>query len=110
MGVLHFMLMPSFQVGNGQGPKHTCPPSRWVMVVMELLEGAVTWQSSMHHPTDMLREAVKKLHGAGWVHGDIRGTNVLVSNERQVFLPCVSDWLFYDSYWFYDISVSYWLF
>ena len=60
------------------------------MVVMEFLEGAVIWQSSMQHPTDMLREAVKKLHGAGWVHGDIRGTNVLVSNERQVFLSYVS--------------------
>jgi|LauGreDrversion4_1035100.scaffolds.fasta_scaffold71964_1 tRNA A-37 threonylcarbamoyl transferase component Bud32 len=54
------------------------------MVVMELLEGAVTWQSSMQHPTNMLREAVKKLHGAGFVHGDIRDTNILISNERQV--------------------------
>ena len=44
------------------------------MVVMELLEGAVTWQSSMLLTTDkiLLQEAIKKLHGAVWVHGDIR--------------------------------------
>ena len=74
------------------------PPSRWVMVVMELLEGAVTWQKSIwQRPTEMLREAVKKLHGVGWVHGNIRGTNVLVSNGRQVLPSCVHHLLFHDS-------------
>ena len=51
---------------------------------MELLEGAVTWRDSMRHPADMLQEAVQKLHDSGWVHGDIRETNVLVSSDRQV--------------------------
>ena len=61
------------------------------MVVMELLEGAVTWQSSMLLTTDkiLLQEAIKKLHGAVWVHGDIRGNNVLLvlySNGSRLFL------------------------
>ena len=84
------------------------PPCRWVMVVMELLEGAVTWQKSIwQRPTDMLREAVKKLHGAGWVHrtgGGIRGANVLTYSSptrgklsRRVFLIGCSLIMFHDS-------------
>ncbi|KAK9803269.1 hypothetical protein WJX72_003662 [[Myrmecia] bisecta] len=60
-------------------------PGRWLMVVMEYLEGACTWDAAMDKPTDALRAAVAALHAAGFVHGDLRGCNVLV-DKHQVYL------------------------
>ena len=51
-------------------------PGDWTMIIMELLEAAVTWHESSWHSDEKLLEAIRKLHDMGWVHGDIRGTNV----------------------------------
>ncbi len=63
---------------------HGCErlPGRWLMVVMEYLEGACTWDAAMEKPTDALRAAVAALHAAGFVHGDLRGCNVLVDKQQ----------------------------
>ena len=52
------------------------------MVVMDFLEDACTWDDAMDKPHDLLDAAVKALHSAGFVHGDLRGCNVLVAGGR----------------------------
>lgn len=57
-------------------------PGRWLMVVMEYLEGACTWDEAMDKPTDALHAAVAALHAAGFVPGDLRECNVLVDKQQ----------------------------
>ncbi|CAL8462656.1 g2189 [Coccomyxa elongata] len=59
-------------------------PGRWLMVVMEYLPSARIWDDvdPMEKPRDALRAALGALHDAGFVHGDLRGCNVLVDKER----------------------------
>lgn len=59
-------------------------PGRWFMVVTEYLPCARIWDhlDAMEMPRGRLREAVGALHAAGFVHGDLRGCNVLVNNEQ----------------------------
>ena len=59
-------------------------PGRWLMVVMEHVEGACTWDAATgnHKPADALRGAVAALHAAGFVHGDMRECNVLVKEGK----------------------------
>ena len=57
-------------------------PGRWLMVVMEYLEGTCTWDAAMDKPRAALRKAVDALHAAGFVHGDLRGCNVLVDEQK----------------------------
>lgn len=65
---------------------HGCEllPGRWLMVVMEYLPSARTWDATdaREKPRDALRAAIDALHEAGFVHGDLRGCNVLVDKER----------------------------
>lgn len=57
-------------------------PGCWLMVVMEHLEGACTWDAAMDKPSHALRAAVAALHAAGFVHGDLRGCSVLVDKQQ----------------------------
>ncbi|GAQ92861.1 Protein kinase-like domain containing protein [Klebsormidium nitens] len=69
----------------GHAPRLLCVqllPGRWVMVVMEYLETAVTWSDSMVKPIEQLTAAVRVMHDAGFVHGDLRSPNVLVQDEK----------------------------
>ncbi|KAK9823822.1 hypothetical protein WJX72_005747 [[Myrmecia] bisecta] len=69
----------------GYAPRLLCCeplPGRWLMVVTEFLEDACMWDDAMQKPHEQLHRAVNVLHSAGFVHGDLRGCNVLVAGGQ----------------------------
>ena len=66
----------------------------WQMVVMDLIGDYVEFHLSTRNAKflEILRGILSQLHGAGFVHGDIRDTNVMVleSNERLMLVDF--DW------------------
>jgi hypothetical protein len=61
-------------------------PGCWLLVVMEYLDSAAHWNNAMTKPADPLRAAVKVMHDADYVHGDLRSPNALVKDDKV----CVS--------------------
>jgi len=56
-----------------------------LLVVIEYLDSAAHWNNAMTKPAEPLRAAVKVMHDADYVHGDLRSPNVLVKDD-QVYL------------------------
>ena len=55
----------------------------WFMVIMALIADVAHLNEYIDVDAAIkLREAINLLHGHGYVHGDVRGNNVLVSNRR----------------------------
>lgn len=50
---------------------------KWLMVVMEYVTGS-SWDDATEKPLPDLKAAVRLLHEAGFVHGDLRSNNILV--------------------------------
>ena len=50
------------------------------MVVMEFVDGCL-WDDATEKPLAALQHAVQLLHGAGFVHGDLRPNNILVTSD-----------------------------
>ena len=50
----------------------------WWLIVQEFLD-AVAWDEVVDKPVEPLKAAVHALHAAGFVHGDLRGCNILVA-------------------------------
>jgi serine/threonine protein kinase len=62
-------------------------PGGWYMVVMTFIEGYdMLHESESLIPTDKIRAVIHQLHQRGYVHGDIRDTNVMVSSNGHVIL------------------------
>jgi hypothetical protein len=57
-------------------------PGCWLLVVIEYLDSAAHWNDAMTKPADSLRAAVKVMHDADNVHGDLRSPNVLVKDDK----------------------------
>ncbi|KAI9455962.1 hypothetical protein HD554DRAFT_2030686 [Boletus coccyginus] len=71
----------------------------WTMVVMDMLSPrefrTLTKAREELLPLDLFNdilEALKSLHGAGFVHGDIRDTNIMVSIDNRDFKIIDFDW------------------
>ena len=52
----------------------------WLLIVQEFVD-AVSWDDTVDTPVESLKEAVRALHAAGFVHGDLRGCNILVADN-----------------------------
>ena len=50
----------------------------WLLIVQEFVD-AVSWDEMVDKPVQSLKAAVRALHAAGFVHGDLRGCNILVA-------------------------------
>lgn len=50
----------------------------WWLIVQEFVD-AVPWDEMVDKPVEPLKAAVHALHAAGFVHGDLRGCNILVA-------------------------------
>ena len=50
----------------------------WWLIVQEFVD-AVPWDEVVDKPVEPLKAAVHALHAAGFVHGDLRGCNILVA-------------------------------
>ena len=50
----------------------------WWLIVQEFVD-AVPWDEVVDKPVEPLKAAVRALHAAGFVHGDLRGCNILVA-------------------------------
>ena len=50
----------------------------WWLIVQEFVD-AVPWDEVVDKPIEPLKAAVRALHAAGFVHGDLRGCNILVA-------------------------------
>ncbi|KAF9235365.1 hypothetical protein BU15DRAFT_51454 [Melanogaster broomeanus] len=71
-------------------------PGGWFMVVMDRLSGEYV---ELHEiiatapPLDSIRKALTQLHQKGYVHGDIRTTNIMVSrSDPKKFMLIDFDW------------------
>ena len=53
----------------------------WWLIVQELID-AVSWDDMSEKPCECLEVAVRSLHDAGFVHGDLRSSNTLVASSR----------------------------
>jgi hypothetical protein len=77
----------------GYAPKlYACEEDGFMqMAVMEFLEGA-QWYSPLHSSTfwDELKNSIQLYHKAGFVHGDLRAPNILVTNDGPRILDF--DW------------------
>ena len=70
-------------------------PAGWLMVVMELVQGAAAWgedSNAKGDRNDQLVEAVRRLHAGGWVHGDLRQGNVLLAADSGRVVLVDFDW------------------
>ena len=52
----------------------------WWLLVQEFVD-AVPWDEMEDKPVESLKAAVRTLHAAGFVHGDLRGCNILVADS-----------------------------
>lgn len=64
-------------------------PGAWLMVVMDLLDGALYHHlEDSHADRDQLRsrvtQAMEVLHQGGYVHGDLRDVNLMIRKEGEV--------------------------
>ncbi|KAL0035626.1 hypothetical protein WJX79_004059 [Trebouxia sp. C0005] len=50
----------------------------WLLIVQQFVD-AVSWDEIADKPVESLKAAVHALHAAGFVHGDLRGCNILVA-------------------------------
>lgn len=65
----------------------------WFMVVMEYLQDFHFWNNEPKAAQDKLREFISDYHRHGFVHGDIRKPNVLVSNSDSTDFKLIDfDW------------------
>ncbi|KAI5995839.1 hypothetical protein F5J12DRAFT_855433 [Pisolithus orientalis] len=71
-------------------------PGGWFMVVMDDLQGYDTLDDVPNLPESVFSEIESKLatlHAAGFAHGDIRDTNIMVKREdRTTFMIIDFDW------------------
>ena len=58
------------------------------MVVMEYIDGETLDKAKQISPTfmDQIRRALDVLHGQGYVFGDLRGPNILITKNEEVKL------------------------
>lgn len=73
--------------------------SGWMMTIMEYLPDVTTWDDSADKPAAVLRDAVAYMHGASFVHGDLRGNNVLLQKSAGLLLK-VTLHHFHDAAWY----------
>lgn len=52
----------------------------WLVIVQESVD-AVPWDEMVDKPVEPLKAAVRALHAAGFVHGELRGCNILVATS-----------------------------
>lgn len=69
----------------------------WSLVVMDMLSGYETlhdYKGGKPHSSavETLRNNLCSLHGAGYVHGDIRHTNIMVSGSGDHLMVVDFDW------------------
>ena len=50
----------------------------WWLIAQEFVD-AIPWDEVVDKPVESLKAAVRDLHSAGFVHGDLRGCNILVA-------------------------------
>lgn len=70
-------------------------PGGWYMVVMDYLDDAyhnLTYSRTMASFEPVIRDAVTKLHQAGFVHGDIRDINIMVKEGSSGIMLVDFDW------------------
>ena len=58
-------------------------PGGWQVVAMEHVADACHWDAAMRKPAARLQAAVQALAAAGFVHGDLREPNVLVTGAGE---------------------------
>jgi serine/threonine protein kinase len=62
---------------------------KWKMVVMDYFDGKPSYDGDRHRDADVSKkvlEAIKVVHSAGYVLGDVRPPNVMIGEEDQVML------------------------
>jgi Lipopolysaccharide kinase (Kdo/WaaP) family len=70
-------------------------PGGWYMVVMDALDKDYEQLDQLVHPSalDGITAKITSLHQAGYVHGDIRNTNVMVRKDGEIgFMLVDFDW------------------
>ena len=90
----------SFCASNGFAPAlhgYQCLPNGWVMVVMDFLDDSyvdlVECRSSVPPQLfDQIEEKLIEMHQHGYVHGDVRDMNVMVSEQDKPFMLIDFDW------------------
>ena len=50
----------------------------WLLIAQESVD-AVPWDEMVAKPVEPLKAAVRALHAAGFVHGDLHGCNILMA-------------------------------
>jgi len=75
---------------------HMRLPGNWYMIVMEYLSDFQTLAECTPNNLimDTIKNATEQLHSAGYVHGDLRSTNILIHYLNTASLPTVRfvDW------------------
>ena len=66
----------------------------WFMVVMDLIADCLEFHESSPNPKilDDLQDILSRLHGEGFVHGDIRDTNIMVLEGGERLMLVDFDW------------------
>jgi hypothetical protein len=78
-----------FHAERGGPTRHCC--GYMYMTVMEYVEGE-EWYSLSHSSKywNVLNQVIQLYHEAGFVHGDLRAPNIIISNQKPVILDF--DW------------------
>ena len=63
----------------------------WFLIVQEFVD-AVPWDEMVDTPVEPLKAAVRALHAAGFVHGDMRGCNILVAGIHSAVYLIDFEW------------------
>src|SRR5207247_402367 len=75
---------------------HTRLPGNWYMIVMEYLSDFQTLAECTPNNLimDTIKSAMEQLHSAGYVHGDLRSSNILIHYLNTASSPTVRfvDW------------------
>ena len=61
-------------------------PGKWFVVVMEKVNGSKISTSASPEAKKALKDAVERMHDAGFVHGNLRSKNILVDGDEICIL------------------------